>query len=232
MWWNPATQVVAYWFACTSTPKQGHAQTNSHIETGLPQSWSFTLPFFSQRAGQTHVVCSCASCAEKAQPTIVNAARCPPRPSGPAERAAFVVRLQAAELVKWRFRNGQVLASLDQLMSWAKAAQESRGKGKAMHRTRSESWSQESVALRAGAVDVMGGSSAASFDNQKQGWGDSSASAQPLRPRIGAPARANGLGGLLVGLGLKLVVRHVRPAWPAGGCLNWDAGLGCWLGWA
>ena len=28
-----------------------------------------------------------------------------------------MVRLQAAELVKWRFRHGQVLASLDQLMS-------------------------------------------------------------------------------------------------------------------
>ena len=37
-----------------------------------------------------------------------------------AERAASVVRLQAAELVKWRFRHGQVLASLDQLMSWAR----------------------------------------------------------------------------------------------------------------
>ena len=31
---------------------------------------------------------------------IVNAALCP------AERAASVVRLQAAELVRWRFRNG------------------------------------------------------------------------------------------------------------------------------
>ena len=48
------------------------------------------------------------------------------------------------------------LASLDQLMSWAEVVQESptRGKGKAMHGTRSESWRQESVALRAGAVDV------------------------------------------------------------------------------
>ena len=36
---------------------------------------------------------------------------------------ASVVRLQAAELVKWRFRNGQVPASLDQLMSWAEVAQ-------------------------------------------------------------------------------------------------------------
>ena len=50
----------------------------------------------------------------------VNAARCPPRP---AKRAASVVRLQAAELVKWRFRHGQVLAP--------------QGKGKAMHRIRS-----------------------------------------------------------------------------------------------
>ena len=37
-----------------------------------------------------------------------------------------------------------------------------------MHRTRSESWSQESVALRAGAVDVMGGSCAESHDNQSR----------------------------------------------------------------
>ena len=51
---------------------------------------------------------------------------------GEAERAASVVRLQAAELVKWRFRNGQVLASLDQLMSWARRIPG--GKGKAMHR--------------------------------------------------------------------------------------------------
>ena len=41
-----------------------------------------------------------------------------------------------------------------------------RGKGKAMHRTRSESWSQESV--RAGAVDAMGGSCAESPDNQSR----------------------------------------------------------------
>ena len=32
---------------------------------------------------------------------------------GPAESAVSVVRLQAAELVKWRFRHGQVLAWLD-----------------------------------------------------------------------------------------------------------------------
>ena len=38
---------------------------------------------------------------------------------GPAKRAAFAVRMQAAELVKWRFRHGQVLALLDQLMSSA-----------------------------------------------------------------------------------------------------------------
>ena len=46
------------------------------------------------------------------------------------------------------------------------------GKGKAMHRTTSESWSQESVALRAEAVDVMGGSCAESLDNQSRASGD------------------------------------------------------------
>ena len=37
-----------------------------------------------------------------------------------------------------------------------------------MHGTRRESWSQASVALRAGAVDVMGGSCAESLDNQSR----------------------------------------------------------------
>ena len=56
-------------------------------------------------------------------------------------------------------------------MSWAEVRRNPRGKGKAMHRTRSESWSQESVALGAGAVDVMGGSCAESR-RPKQSCGD------------------------------------------------------------
>ena len=43
------------------------------------------------------------------------------------ERAASVVRLQAAELVKWRFRHGQVLASLGQLMSGPQESGQGRG---------------------------------------------------------------------------------------------------------
>ena len=70
----------------------------------------------------------------------VNAVRCPPRPS----RARSV------------------------LISWGEVAQESPRQEQARHGTRSESWSQESVALRAGAVDVMGGSCAESPDNQSR----------------------------------------------------------------
>ena len=70
---------------------------------------------------------------------IVNVARCPPRP---AERAASVVRLQAAELVKWRFRHGQVLAP--------------QAKGKAMRRTRSESWSQQTGWAGSWLVEGLG----------------------------------------------------------------------------
>ena len=63
-------------------------------------------------------------------------------------------------------------------MSWAEVAQEC--KGKAMHRTRSESWSQESVALRAGAVDVMGGSCAERLGNQSRAAINARGSLDPL----------------------------------------------------
>ena len=57
-------------------------------------------------------------------------------------------------------------------MSWAEVAQESARQGQGDAWTRSESWSQESVALRAGAVDLMGGSSAESHDKRGRvsGW--------------------------------------------------------------
>ena len=71
--------------------------------------------------------------------------------------------------------------------------------------------SQESIGLP--------GSCAESLDNQ---CGDSPASAQRLRPRTGASAStANGLGGLSVGLGLKLVSdTSDKPGWDAGPALS------------
>ena len=54
---------------------------------------------------------SCSQIVESVT-VLCNCKRCAVARLGQAERAASVVRLQAAELVKWRFRHGQVLASL------------------------------------------------------------------------------------------------------------------------
>ena len=67
-----------------------------------------------------------------------------------------------------------------------------------MRRTRGESWSQESVGLRA-AVCVMGGSCAESPDNQAEPWWLGSLDRREAW--IGRARKATGLGLMLVALG-------------------------------
>ena len=185
---------------------------------------------------------------------IVNAKRCPPRPS----RARGVCGSTAS-------RAGQV-AIQERTGSGVVGPMDVMGMGKAMPRTRSESWSQESVALRAGAVDVMGGSCAESPDNQNAAvalnargsldrlcWRGFFSSVDRSESGIGClrahssqngnPTRTAGGFGLGLRLGWPSLGAQASLSTPdrwLGSCVRHSlvhqtglrsSPLGCWLGW-